>query len=180
MDSEDRKSQRWVNEAAREEARQKKVAEQKAAKEASKEDRELAKKVREDNAAKNREERQSAREAKREAKKPSARERAVKSAKKVAQWAIGREKGSVIGKYKPQIEQSTKTGNDRSGGAYTNTIPDIHEREAIMGGFGGFHNTPYGSTDRFSHAGFDNSPFSSPFSSGLNPAKKNLSWKPPF
>lgn len=153
-----------IREEAREEARQ---------------DRELAKEVRENNAAKNREERESAREAKREAKKPSARERATKSAKKVAQWAVGREKRSVIGKYKPQIERSTRTGNDRSGGAYTNTIPDIHEREVIMGGFGGFHNTPYGSTDRFSHAGFDNSPFSSPFSSGLNPAKKKQSWNPP-
>jgi len=147
-------------------------AEEKAARDAAKEearqDREQVKKIR----GQNKQRAQGVKEEK-------ARARAVRAAKKVAQWAVGKEKRSVIGKYKPQIEQTTRRGNDRSGGAYTNTIPDIHEREVTMGGFGGFHNTPYGSTDRFSHGGFDNSPFSSPFSSGLNPAKKNLSWKPP-
>jgi membrane-bound lytic murein transglycosylase len=107
-------------------------------------------------------------------KEPSTREKATKAAKKVAKWAVGKQKSSVIGKYKPQIAQQGK-GNDRSGGAYTRTVPDIREREIEMGGFGGFHNSPYGSAGSFSHDVFNNAPFSS----GLNPSKKIRSWGPP-
>lgn len=129
-------------------------------KESNKEDKEYKKEERKQN--------------KKEKKEPSTRERATKAAKKVAQWAVGKQKSSVIGKYKPQIAEQG-TGNDRSGGAYTRTIPDIRKREIEMGGFGGFNNSPYGSTGSFSHGVFNNAPFSS----GLNPARKIRSWKPP-